>query len=75
MRAMETPSLAKQSVAADVSEFARAELEAFVAARKRLRPSAWARVEELQQACRGESPGTAAGLSRSQRVLAEQLGA
>jgi hypothetical protein len=69
---MESLSLARQSVAADVSEFARAELEVFVAARKRQRPSAWSRVEQLQQACRRESPATAAGLGRSQKVLAEQ---
>ena len=69
---MESPTLARQSVSADVSEFARAELEAFVATIKRQRPSAWSRVEQLQQAGRRESPATADGLSRSERVLAEQ---
>ena len=72
---MESASLARQSVAADVSEFARAELEAFVAARKQQRPSAWSRVVQLQQACRRESPATAGSPSRSERVLAEQTAA
>ncbi len=72
---MESPSFARQSVAADVSEFAQAELEAFVTARKRQRPSAWSRVEQLQQAGWSVSPATAAGLSRSERVLAEQTAA
>ena len=75
IRPMESPTLARQSVSADVSEFARAELEAFVAASKRQRPSAWSRVEQLQQACRRESPATAAGLSRSERVLADETNA
>ncbi len=69
---MESPTLARQSVSADVSEFARAELEAFVAASKRQRPLAWSRVDQLQEACRRESPATAAGLDRPERVLAEQ---
>jgi len=69
---MESPTLARQSVSADLSEFGRAELGAFVATMKRQRPSAWGRVEQLQQACRRESPATAAGLGQSERVLAEQ---
>ncbi len=72
---MESPTLARQSVSADLSEFGRAELEAFVVTMKRQRPSAWSRVEQLQQACRRESPATAAGLDRSERVLAEQSAA
>ena len=56
IRRMESPTLARQSVSADVSEFARAELEAFVAYCKRHRPAAWARVEQLQRICRQESP-------------------
>jgi hypothetical protein len=69
---MESPTLARQSVSADVSEFARAELDAFVATSKRQRPSAWLRVEQMQEACRRECPATAAGLGRSERLLAEQ---
>jgi hypothetical protein len=69
---MESPTLARQSVSADLSEFARLELEAFVAMSKRQRPAAWSRVEQLQQACRRESPATVAGLGQSQRVLAQQ---
>ena len=65
----------RQSVSADLSEFGRAELEAFVVTMKRQRPSAWSRVEQLQQACRRESPATAAGLSRAERVLPEQSAA
>ena len=72
---MESPTLARQSVCAEVSEFARVELEAFVATSKRLRPSAWSRVEQLQQACRRESPATAAGLERSKRDLGEPTAA
>lgn len=72
---MESAALARQSVAADVSEFARAELEAFVVLSRRRCPAAWTRVEQLQQACRRESPTTAASLSRSKRVLAEQSAA
>ena len=67
--------MARQSVAADVSEFAQAELEAFFAARKQRHPSAWSRVEQLQQACRSESPATASVLSRSERVLTERTAA
>jgi hypothetical protein len=72
---MESPTLVRQSVSADVSEFARAELDAFVATNRRQRPGAWARVEQLQQVCRRESPATPAGLSQSQRVLAEPTAA
>ena len=72
---MESPTLARQSVSAELSEFARAELEAFVTTMKRQRPSAWLRVEQLQEACRRESPATAAGLSRAERVLAEKSAA
>ena len=76
---MESTTLASQSVSADVSEFFRAELEAFVATSKRQRPFAWSRVEALQRACRRESPATdpatAAGRDRSGRVPAEQAGA
>ena len=69
---MESPTLPRQSVSADLSEFGRAELEAFVATMKQQRPSGWARVEQLQLACRRESPTTAAGLGHSERMLAEQ---
>ena len=68
---MESPTLARQSVSAEVSEFARAELEAFVALSKRQRPYVWSRVEHLQQACRRESPVTYIGLTESVQVLAE----
>jgi len=57
---MESPTLARQPVSADVSEFARTELEAFVAHRKRERPAAWARVEQLQRVCRAAAPITSA---------------
>ena len=70
---MERPTLALQSVSADLSEFGRVELEAFVATSKRQRPSAWARVEQLKEACRRESPETVAGLHRAERVLVEQI--
>jgi hypothetical protein len=53
---VESPTLARQSVSADVSEFARVELEAFVAQCKRERPAAWARVEQLQFVCRAATP-------------------
>ena len=53
---MESPTLARQSVGADMSEFAQAELEAFVAHCKRERPAAWARVEQLQRLCRAATP-------------------
>jgi hypothetical protein len=68
---MESLTLARQLVSADVSEFFRAELEAFVAASRWQRPSAWSRVEQLQRACRRESPATLAGLDRSVQTLAE----
>jgi len=64
---MESPTLARQSVSADLSEFARAELEAFVAQCKRERPAAWARVEQLQRVCRAATP------IRSDHPLAEAL--
>ena len=69
---MESPPLARQSASADLSEFGRVELGAFVATSKRQCPSAWARVEQLKEACRRESPATAAGLTRSEKVLTEQ---
>lgn len=69
---MESSTLARQLVSADVSEFARVELGAFVATSKRERPSAWARVEQLQEACRREAPATVAGRGQSQRVLAQE---
>ncbi len=73
MGMMESVSLVEQSVSADVSEFARAELEAFVALSRRLRPDAWSRVERLQRTCRLESPSTASGRQRSERVMAQML--
>jgi len=69
---MESLSLTAESVSADVSEFARAELAAFAALSKRQRPYAWWLVKRVQRACRRESPATAAGLSPSERVLAGQ---
>jgi hypothetical protein len=75
IRGMESPILAAQSVPADVSEFFRAELEAFIAMSRRLRPTSWARVEKLQQVCRIESPASSAGLSRSVRLLRERTAA
>jgi hypothetical protein len=71
MRFMQSPALARQSVPADVSEFARAELEAFVAFNRRRRPAAWARVERLQRLCQVESPTTTAGFDRSRHVMTE----
>lgn len=71
MRPMESPTLARQSVPADVSEFARAELEAFAAMNRCARPQAWARVEALQAVCRAESPATPAGLQVSVEALGE----
>ena len=73
MERMESPSLAEPSVSADVSEFARAELEAFVALNRRQRPAAWARIEQLHQLCRRESPSTALGHERSTRLMDELL--
>jgi hypothetical protein len=64
---MDSPTLARQSVSADVSEFARAELEAFVDHCKRERPAAWARVEQLQRVCRAAAP------IRGAKPLAEPL--
>jgi|NGEPerStandDraft_6_1074524.scaffolds.fasta_scaffold14802_3 hypothetical protein len=69
---MESPTLAAQAVPADVSEFFRAELDAFVAMHKRLRPTSWARVEKLQQVCRSESPASSTGFTRSVRSLDER---
>lgn len=68
---MERPTLARQSVPADVFEFASAELEAFVAMSRCTRPQAWARVETLQAVCRAESPATADGLQASVEALGE----
>lgn len=72
---MESPTQASVRVPTDNSEFFRAELEAFVETCKRQRPAAWARVEQLQQACRRESRATAAGLQRSKRDLGEPTAA
>jgi hypothetical protein len=66
---MESAALAKQSVPAETSEFSRAELAAFVTMKRRLRPRAWARVEELQRACWRESPVNAEGTPSSERIL------
>ena len=44
-----------------VSEFSRAELEAFVAQSWRICPHAWARVEQLQRVCREAMPAPSAG--------------
>ena len=71
MFGMESLFLEERSVAADMSEFARAELEAFVAASRKQWASAWAHVELLQQACRREAPATAIGRERSERAVAE----
>ena len=71
---MESPTLAAEAVPADVSEFFRAELDAFVAMHKRLRPTSWARVEKLQQVCRSESPASSTGFTRSVRLLDERYG-
>ena len=69
MDRMQSPGLAQRSVGADLSEFARAELEAFVALNRRQRPAAWARVEELQQLCRGELLSTTLGRERSTHLV------
>jgi hypothetical protein len=68
---MESPTLAAQSVCAEMSEFCRAELEAFVATNRSQRPASWARVEKLRMVCRRESPATLARLSILIRLLAE----
>ena len=73
MGRMQCPTLAERSVSADVSEFARAELEAFVALRRRQNPAAWARIEQLQQLCRRESPSTTLGRERSTRLMDDLL--
>lgn len=69
MGRMQSPSVAEPPVSADVSEFARAELEAFVALNRRQRPAAWARIEQLQQLCRRESPSTRLGRERSTSLM------
>jgi len=69
MPAMESRALARQSVTAEVSEFYRAELEAFVDLSRHARPHAWALVEKLQNACLASSPATLAGFDRSVQVL------
>ena len=66
---MQSATLAKQSVPAETSEFFRAELAAFVTMKQRLRPRAWARVEELKRACWRDSPVTGEGSPRSEQVL------
>jgi len=71
MESMESPTLARQSVSVDRSEFDRVELEAFVATCKRQRPTAWSRVEHLQKVCRDESPASAAGFERSRQTIRE----
>lgn len=73
MERVQSPSLAEPSVSADVSEFARAELESFVALNRRQRPVAWARIEQLQQLCRRESPSTTLGRERSTRLMDDLL--
>ena len=73
MSGMKSQRLVELSVSAEVSEFFRAELEAFVDASRRLRPAAWARVDRLQQTCLREAPANAAGRDRSERVIAEML--
>ena len=69
--AMESPILARQSVLAEVSEFFRAELDAFVRESRNSRPRAWALVERLQSVCLESSPATPSGLGRSIEVLRE----
>ncbi len=66
---MESPTLASMSIAAETSEFFRAELAAFVAANRRLRPKSWALVEQLQRSCLSESPATAEGLTRANQEI------
>ena len=73
MGRMQSRSLAEPSVSADVSEYARAELEAFVALNRRQHPVAWVRIEQLQQLCRRESPATAHGRERSTRLMDDLL--
>ncbi len=73
MGRMQCPTLAEPSVSADVSEFARAELEAFVALNRRQHPAAWARIEQLKQLCRRESPSTNLGRERSTRLMDDLL--
>ena len=73
MERVRSPSLAERSVSADVSEFARAQLEAFVALRRRQNPTAWSRIDQLPQLCRRESPSSALGRERSTRLMDELL--
>ena len=73
MGRVQSPTFAEPSASANVSEFARAELEAFVALNRRQRPAAWARIEQLQQLCRRESPSTTLGRERSTRLMGDLL--
>ncbi len=72
---MKSPTLARHPVGADTSEFARAELKAFVALSKRERPYAWSLVNQLQRACRRESLATAVGIERPVRLSGERTAA
>lgn len=58
---MHGPVCAGCSISAVVSEFSRAELEAFVAQSRRICAHAWVRVEHLQRVCREAMPATSAG--------------
>ena len=62
---MEIPSIARQSVSAEISVFAQVELEAFAEQSRRTSPLGWALVERLQRVCREESPATATGLEQA----------
>jgi len=66
---MESPTLARQSVPAEISEFARAELQAFADRCRRTSPLCWAMVQRLQRVCREELPATAVGLTQSVQQL------
>ncbi len=66
---MESPTLASMSIAAETSEFFRAELAAFVATNRQLRPKSWALVEQVQRNCLSESPATAEGLSQASQEI------
>jgi len=68
---MESPTLALQSVPAEVSEFFRTELKAFVQQSRSRRPHAWACVERLQRVCLASSPATLVGLECSIQVVHE----
>lgn len=61
IRMMHGPGCAGCSISAVVSEFSRAELEAFVAQSRRICAHAWVRVEHLQRVCREAMPATSAG--------------